>query len=166
MKQIATGIAFVLILSVIIGFLSGLAAGLLKFTIDPITLENIPEITFLAGAEQVTGFVPNNTAVLAAQAAGQIPIDQAELQDFLKYHFLIEQAVFDDGAFSGSSVTARFEGYDLVNNPIYSPLIIENAAGDLKVTDNSGQTVSVPHSTANSLIKLGTCHHIGQVLIY
>ncbi len=142
------------------------SAGLLKFTIDPITLENIPEITFLAGAKQVTGFIPNNSAVIAAAAAGQIPVDQAELQDFLKYHFLIEQAVFDDAAFSGSSVTARFEGFDLVNNPIYSPLLIQNAVGDLKVTDHSLQTVSVPHSTANSLVKLGTCHHIGQVLIY
>ncbi len=142
------------------------SAGLLKFTIDPITLENIPEITFLAGAEQVTGFIPNNNAILAAAVDSLIPVDQAELQDFLKYHFLIEQAVFDDGAFSGSSVTARFEGFDLVNNPIYSPLLIQNAAGDLKVTDHSLQTVSVPHSTANSLVKRGTCHHIGQVLIY
>ncbi len=141
------------------------SAGLIKRTFDQILQDTIPELTFLAGVEQLTAFLPDNGAIIAAQADSLIPTEQAELQDFLQYHFLTEQAVFDDGVFSGNARTARYEGI-IAEIPTYSELTIENAVGDLKVRDNSGQVISVDHSTANVLIHNGVGQKISKVLLY
>ncbi|MEN8155843.1 MAG: hypothetical protein ABFS10_02750 [Bacteroidota bacterium] len=140
-------------------------SGMVKWSQDPLTMELVPSLPFLNGFENLTAFLPDNKTIRIAQDEGVIPFTQSGLHDFIKYHFLIGKTVFDDGVANGDIATARVE--KVVNDtPIYTQVTIENAPGNLQVTDHSGQVVSVDHEKANILVEKGSCHKISQVLLY
>jgi uncharacterized surface protein with fasciclin (FAS1) repeats len=124
----------------------------------------VPGIRFVLDItiKQWTVLAPSNQALADAEVAGIIPTEKEELRDFLKYHFVRNQSVFDDGKFSGSVNTATYEviGTEI----IYKTLEFTNAVNNLSVRDKSGQEVDIVHAEADNLVERGVLHKINTVL--
>jgi uncharacterized surface protein with fasciclin (FAS1) repeats len=138
-------------------------AGLLVLNFaDPITLQSIPNIQFLAETDKWTAFIPDNNAVTKAKADGIVPTDIEELKRFILYHFVRKNTIFDDGVLSGQFQTSRTTG-----GAIYSSITITNTKDNLSITDHSGQVIALNHdANANVLVRKGVVHKITSVLKY
>ena len=123
-----------------------------------------PRVRFIQETTQWTVFAPNNQAISDAELAGIIPTDIDSLKDFLEYHFIRDNSIFDDGVKSGSFPTQRYriEGERIK----YSKLDITNSVDNLQVQDNSGQIITVSHADANTLAKYAVIHKITNCLKY
>jgi len=133
--------------------------------IDPLTRDTVPNLKFLAESDQWTAFIPDDAAMAKAKEEGLIPTDPAELKNFLLYHFVRRNAIFDDGKLSGSFPTSLVESVTS-SGTTYVPLMITNQVNNLVVTDGFGQTVAVDHARANNLTRKGVVHRIDKVLRY
>ncbi len=141
---------------------------------DPITKENIPNIKFLSGAKYWTGFIPTNEAMAKAREEGIIPIafpktrdGKDSLSNFIMYHFVKDDVIFDDGKLSGTfktNLTYRDEedGTTILNAKIK----IMNITNNLSIQDISGKDVKIEHVSANNLVRKGVVHKINSVLKY
>lgn len=132
---------------------------------EPTTKEFIPKLKFLAAADYWTGFIPTNAAMAQAYADGLVPEDIDSLKNFLHYHFVIDNVIFDDGEESGS-FGSYYSYIDTTDNnaSVRVPLTIYNEPGNLVIEDFTGQTVAVDHADANLLVRQGTMHKINSVL--
>jgi uncharacterized surface protein with fasciclin (FAS1) repeats len=140
---------------------------------DATTKENIPNLKFIAGGEYWTAFIPNNSAMAQARLDGLIPTEyptsktgQDSLKNFVNYHFIKEDVIFDDGKKSGvfNSVYSYTDTTD--NTLAYEPLIIMNSANSLSVEDKTGQLITLRHADANNIVRKGVVHKIDAVLKY
>ena len=142
-----------------------ITAGLLNpGFIDPYTLDTIPKISFIAEADYWTAFIPNNDAIAAAVAGDLVPEDIDSLKDFLSYHFIRKDVIFDNGAKSGEFSTNSIAEIGVLG-VTYNKVTISNSANNLAVTDGSGHKVTVNHANANFLANGGVGHKITSVLI-
>lgn len=132
--------------------------------VDPYTLDTIAKVSFITEAEYWTAFIPNNDAIDAANAAGLIPADLDSLKDFLSYHFIRKDVIFDDGNKSGDFSTNSIAEVTPLG-VTYSKLKISNGVNNLAVIDGSGRKVNVSHANANRLAYGGVGHKITSVLI-
>jgi len=125
-------------------------------------------MNFLLEADFWTGFIPDNDAITAAEAAGLIPTDATALKNFLQYHFVRGSVIFDDGkAKSGDYPSNNLLGTDPITlSKIYAGLNVDSKKNALTITDHSGQVISVDHSQADILVRQGVVHKINKVLIY
>jgi len=116
-------------------------------------------LTEAADAYYWTAFIPTNAAIAQAKLDGTFPdttggnIDA--LKSFVNYHF-IQKTIVDDGTISGTFNT-------LLGG---AELTIDNSPNNLRITDASGQQVSLNHANANHLVRRGVVHKIGSVLHY
>ena len=133
---------------------------------DPLTKENVPNLKFLASADYWTAFIPTNTAMAEARAAGLIPTDSDSLNSFLMYHFVKNDVIFDDGVESGIFDTNRTYKDPIDGTTMNSKITIINSPGNLSVQDVSGQIVNVEHANANILVRKGVMHKINSILKY
>jgi uncharacterized surface protein with fasciclin (FAS1) repeats len=140
-------------------------SGLLSTRVDPFTFDTLPVLNFLAESDYWTMFLPDNAAVLQAEIDGDIPDDQELLKDFIYYHFIKGNVIFDDGQKSGTFNTSYIDTIT-EQGTVYGELYISNSLHNLQVTDQSGQVISVSHSDANNLIDGGVMHKIPGVLKY
>lgn len=131
--------------------------------VDPFTLDTIPDLRFIAELYYWTAFIPSNEAVQAAIADGTIPTDPDRLKDFLSYHFIRRDVIFDDGNKSGAFDTQSIAEVTPTGT-VYNKLQVSNSTNSLKVTDNSGQIVTIDHNNANNLVRYGVIHKIPSVL--
>jgi uncharacterized surface protein with fasciclin (FAS1) repeats len=139
---------------------------------DPVTREVIPNLKFLSAAQYWTGFIPTNAAMAEARAQGIIPDEyppasdtegRAKIDRFLKYHFVEGDVIFDDGNKSGIFNT-HYSFSDEDNVLQRGKLIISNSPGNLTITDNIGQVITLEHDNANTLVRKGVAHKINTVL--
>lgn len=123
-----------------------------------------PRVRFILELRQWTAFAPTNEAIANAEASGIIPDDVEELKEFINYHFIRNQCVFNDGLFSGS---ANSHSIDTVigSDVFYKQIQVSNAPRNLSIQDVSGQTISIDHATANNLVEMGVIHKVNSVLI-
>ncbi|MDA3893997.1 MAG: fasciclin domain-containing protein [Salinivirgaceae bacterium] len=126
----------------------------------------VPGIRFVLdiSIRQWSVLAPTNQALADAEAAGLIPTERDELRNFIQYHFVRNQCVFDDGKFSGSVNTQTIDeviGSDI----IYEKLLFTNTVNNLSVRDKTGQVVNIAHIDANNLVERGVIHKINSVLI-
>jgi len=141
---------------------------------DATTKENIPNLKFLAAYKKWTAFVPTNEAMAKARAEGIIPAaypktstGRDSIDKFIKYHFVINNVIFDDGKDSG-----MFDTYFTYKDPLdvtktlNGKLKIMNSPNNLTLQDISGQVVPVDHANANLLVRKGVVHKINTVLKY
>ena len=139
---------------------------------DATTKENIPNLKFLAAYKKWTAFIPTNEAMAKARAEGIIPpgwpkttTGRDSVNNFLKYHFVINNVIFDDGKASGI-----FDTYFTYKDPLdatktlNAKIEIMNSPNNLSIKDNSGQIVQVDHANANILVRKGVIHKINTVL--
>lgn len=132
--------------------------------IDQVTRDTVPNLRFIAENNYWTGLIPSNAAVTAAINDGIIPTDQTELKDFLSYHFIRKDVIFDNGEKSGTFDSNSIE--EVTATAInYYKIDVNNIAQNLSVTDNSGQVVQVDHANANNLVRKGVIHKIDAVLL-
>jgi hypothetical protein len=110
------------------------------------------KITEAANAFYWTAFVPDNAAMAQAQTDG-VCATKADSLNFVNYH-LIQKTVFDNGVFSGT-VNTLLTG---------KTLVISNSSGNLRITDASGQQVTVNHSNADHVVRRGVVHVISSYL--
>ena len=133
---------------------------------DPTTKEFIPRLKFLAAADYWTAFIPNNAAMDQARLEGLIPEDKDSLKNFLLYHFVIDNVIFDDGKESGIFNT-NYTYIDTAQNiTVNEILTVRNQPQNLILEDVSGQEVPVDHADANLLVRQGVMHKINSVLKY
>jgi len=139
-------------------------AGLADTTIDAETDLAYPQMSFLKLEESWTVFAPTNDAINAARNNGLIPEDKEELKQFLLYHFVFDNVIFNDGKLSGTFPTAKIDstGVDVI---YYAPIEVINRTNDLSVVDRTGIKVNVNDGTANNLVQLGVVHKIDKVLL-
>jgi len=146
---------------------------LLTVKADPFSKsDTIAALSFLAETSYWTAFAPTNAAMAAAQAAGILPKDKTDaMKNFLLYHFVRKNVIFDDGGNkeNGMGVTGTYDSEQiLLVDPIlgttYVPLKIVNEENNLSVEDASGQIVKVDHAVANILTRKGVGHKINSVL--
>lgn len=138
-------------------------AGLADTIIDSETEVEYPNLGFMLSEDEWTVFAPTNDAIIDAQNNGLIPTEQAELQKFLRYHFVAKQAIFDDGEFNGQVYTTSIDSVT-IDRVFYAPIEVNNAWANLSLVDRAGNTVNVEHQTANSLVQYGVLHKINKVL--
>ena len=138
-------------------------ADLVGVTTDPATLDSVVFLKFTGLSDQWTGFVPTNAALASATIPRDNDDDPDTLVHFIEYHFIQGNAIFDDGKVSGSFSTPVIEAItgEGIN---YVTLDVANAKNSLVVTDKTGQSVTVPHATANNLVQKGVIHKINSVL--
>jgi len=139
-------------------------AGLADTVVNAETDLEYIEMSFLKLEESWTVFAPTNNAIIAARNEGKIPEDINELKQFLRYHFVFDNVVFNDGVLNGSFSTAKIDSSD-VTTAYYAPVEIINSKDNLSVVDRVGNKVPVGNSTANNLVKLGVLHKINKVLL-
>jgi len=139
---------------------------------DPATKEFIPKLKFLAGSDYWTAFIPSNAAMNQARADGIIPIEfpstsegKDSLTNFVMYHFIRDEVVFDDGLKSGMFETNYSYKDTVDNSTLYKKLRIENESNNLFIEDNSGKIIYLDHAKANRLVQQGTMHKIDAVLV-
>ena len=131
---------------------------------DPTTKEFIPRLKFLAAADYWTGFIPNNAAMDQAYAEGLVPEDNDSLKNFLLYHFVIGNVLFDDGKESGTFST-NYTYIDTLEQVTKRGLLnVYNEPENLVLEDETGQIVPVEHADANLLVRQGVMHKINSVL--
>jgi uncharacterized surface protein with fasciclin (FAS1) repeats len=136
---------------------------------DPITKEVIPNLKFLAAAKLWTGFIPTNEAMEKAIAEGIIPEKYPKttegkdsVNNWIMYHFVKDDVVFDDGMKSGNfktNFTYRNEEGQNTSSTIY----IENESKNLTIRDMTQQEITLNHEKANILVRKGVCHKIDTV---
>ncbi len=138
---------------------------------DPITKEIIPNLKFFAGAKYWTAFIPTNDAVEKAIADGIIPEKypsttegKDSVNNWLMYHFVKDDIVFDDGKLSGSFDSDHSYKSEDGKTTLYSQIVIKNAPKNMSITDVTGQEVILDHSKADILIRKGVVHKIDSVL--
>ena len=131
--------------------------------VDPFTRDTIPNLMFIAEADYWTAFIPNNDAVNQAINDGIIPEETDKLRDFISYHFIRKNTIFDDGKKSGPFETNSI-AETTAQGVVYNKLDISNSANNFSVTDLSGQRVTVEPSNANFLVSRGVVHKINAVL--
>jgi uncharacterized surface protein with fasciclin (FAS1) repeats len=136
--------------------------GLIDTVEDTDTKEDILRLSFLSTALEWTAFIPDNDAIDNASGLGEMPSDSAELVNFIQYHFIKDVSIYDYLSETEAFETALYND----SAGIYSPLNITVSPENLSVTDLSGQTVNVPHNTANIFAKDGIIHRIGSILKY
>lgn len=139
-------------------------AGLADTAIDADTELEYARINFLQEQDSWTVFSPTNAAIIAARNNSMIPDSLDDLQHFLRYHFLAEDVIFDDGKISGTFASAKIDSAD-AETTYYAPLEIINQKNNLSVRDGAGNTVKVNHSESNNLVLKGVLHKIDQVLL-
>jgi len=145
---------------------------LLTVKADPISKDTIAAISFLTESSYWTAFGPTNAAIDAAEAAGILPKDKTDaMKNFLLYHFVRKNVIFDDGGNTedGMGISGTYDSqYALPIDPItgivYVPLKIVNEPNNLSVEDASGQVVTVDHANANVLARKSVGHKINSVL--
>jgi uncharacterized surface protein with fasciclin (FAS1) repeats len=151
-----------------------IALGLLDNNyLDIFTVTRIPLLKFLSASKYWTAFIPDNDAMEQARIDGIIPDGiptskegKDSLENFVMYHFLKGNVIFDDGNGSGIFNT-NYTYVDTVENEIVSATIeIFNQPGNLSVRDASGNIVAVDHNQANVLTQKGVMHKISSVLNY
>lgn len=141
------------------------SAGLLNPNyIDTYTLDTVPRITFISEGDYWTGLIPTNDAIQQATAQGLIPEDVDQLKDFLSYHFIRQNVIFDDGKLSGEFSTNSLDTDVTGTGITYHKVRVNNSVNNLRITDGSGNTVSVNHANANSLVRSGVMHKIPSIL--
>jgi uncharacterized surface protein with fasciclin (FAS1) repeats len=140
---------------------------------DALTKEFIPRLKFLASADYWTAFIPTNAAMEQARMDGIIPWEfpsstdgKDSLENFAKYHFIVGDVIFDDGAESGIFNTNYTYIDTLDNVTVNATIRILNAPQDLAIEDATGQVVHVDHADAGMLVKKGVMHKINSVLRY
>jgi uncharacterized surface protein with fasciclin (FAS1) repeats len=139
---------------------------------DPISKDTIAALSFLTETSYWTAFGPSNAAMDAAAAAGILPKDKTDaMKNFLLYHFVRKNVIFDDGgnAETGMGVSGTYDSerillVDPIIGTTYVPLKIVNEPNNLSVEDASGQVVTVDHSVANILARKSVGHKINSVL--
>jgi hypothetical protein len=134
---------------------------LISFDVDPETNDTTPKLVFVSGeANGWTAFIPTNEAL----TANPVP-EGVDTTNFIRYHFLRGENIFDDGKVSGTFPTAyalpQEEDEEIIR---YAELVITNNENSLMVTDNSGQQVMVPHNSANKIVQKAVVHKISTVL--
>jgi uncharacterized surface protein with fasciclin (FAS1) repeats len=105
--------------------------------------------------KKFTVFVPSNEAIIAAQVAGKLPktgaqgsqtltaAEKLKLIAYLKYFFVPEQEVFTDGKATGTFSTSKPDAASTPANPLFLPITVSSASGQLVVKDNTGKTANV-----------------------
>lgn len=139
---------------------------------DAISKDTIAALSFLTEANYWTAFAPTNAALDAAEAAGILPKDKTDaMKNFLLYHFLRKNVIFDDGGnkengmgVSGTYDSERVLLVDPILGTSYVPLKIVNEENNLSVEDASGQVVKIDHANANVLTRKAVGHKINSVL--
>ncbi len=146
-------------------------AGMIDSIQDPYELTGVlyPKANGLTALEEWTFFAPTNQAIADAKALSLIPIDTLDgdadtLRRFIQYHFVRDEAIFDDGIFSGIAETQRSDTATSTG-PVYQTLDITNSVYNLVVDDNSGQSITIEHEDANKLVEYGVLHKINSVLL-
>jgi hypothetical protein len=86
--------------------------------------------------------------------------------NFVYYHFIKEDVIFDDGKKSGvyNSVYSFTDTTD--NTLVFEPLIIMNSSNSLSIEDKTGQVITLTHADANSIVRKGVVHKIDALLKY
>lgn len=140
-------------------------AGAVDTITDTQTLIEYPRIRFLQEQDYWTVFAPTNDAIITARNNGLIPEDTKELNDFLRYHFVHNNIVFDDGKLSGVFPTAKIDSVS-ASLTYYAPLQISNVSKNMRLTDQQGNNANVIHSKANNMVKTGVVHKIDKVLLH
>ncbi|MFB6342682.1 fasciclin domain-containing protein [Saccharicrinis sp. FJH62] len=134
---------------------------------DSDTKELIPRLSFVSNSDAWTVFAPTNDAIAAARDAGLIPEDRDSLIAFLEYHFVKDVVSFDNGDPSGSGTfSTQAEAPETPNGPKFYTVTINNEMNNLRVTDMSGQVVTVDHAKADNLAQKSVIHKINSVLKY
>ncbi|NLU37495.1 MAG: hypothetical protein GXX78_01235 [Bacteroidales bacterium] len=139
-------------------------AGLSDTTINSETDLAYPHMSFLQLQESWTVFAPTNSAINSARINGLIPDDKEKLKEFLLYHFVFDNVIFNDGKLSGTFCTAKIDSTG-VDVAYCAPVEIVNQVDNLSVIDRKGSRVNVSNSTANNLIQFGVLHKIDNVLL-
>lgn len=122
-----------------------------------------------------TVFVPNNAAILAAVAAGQLPktstgapnfaptvqTDKDLVNNFIRYHILNKTTVVPDGKKSGT-----YETLYKKNNGDPGTIAVSGGAGSMQVTDAYGRVSNVIVASSNNLADRTVIHLIDNYLQY
>lgn len=139
-------------------------SGLLDSVADAVTRISYPRIRFLQEQEYWTVFAPTNQAIAAARNNGLIPEEVNELSDFLRYHFIIEDVVFDDGVQSGTFYSAKVDS--IVTGYTYNaPVEIINQDKNMQIIDKQNNRINVIHNKSNNMVKQGVLHEVDKVLL-
>lgn len=137
------------------------------------TKEVYYNLKFLAGAKFWTGFLPTNAAMKKAREEGILPAKfptttagKDSVNNFIYYHFVKDDVIFDDGKLSGTFKTNRtykdVDGKTTLNATVK----ITNIPKNLSIYDDSEQVVYLDHGKANILVRKGVCHKLDTVLKY
>jgi uncharacterized surface protein with fasciclin (FAS1) repeats len=140
------------------------AAGLSDSVLNAATQLTDPRISFLQLEESWTVFAPTNNAINTARNNGLIPEDIEELKQFLRYHFIFDNVIFNDGKLNGSFSSAKIDS-STIDQTYYAPVEIINSTNNLSVIDHVGNKVDVNRSNANFLVKFGVLHKIDKILL-
>jgi uncharacterized surface protein with fasciclin (FAS1) repeats len=147
-------------------------------TVNGTTLETIPNLKILGANEKYwTALIPTNAAIEQARAEGIIPAKDKyptttagkdSMINFLYYHFVIGNVIFDDGNGSGDYRTFHtyketIDGKEVILN---STVNFVNTPNNLTITDLSGNVIQLDHADANVLVRKGVVHKINSVLKY
>lgn len=145
---------------------------------DPIgTKEQWAEIKFTVSDDEWTAFIPTDDAMRKAIDEGIIPDvtvsgwkngvsnDIIEsLKNWVSYHFIKGDVIFDDGNLSGSFNT-NYTYTDVDGKTtLYTKININNNPNELSILDATGNVIVVDHSKANILVKEGVVHKLDSVL--
>lgn len=140
---------------------------------DAITKEFIPRVKFLGSSDYWTGFIPTNAALAQARLDGIIPEEiptssdgRDSLENFVMYHFIVNDVIFDDGEASGAFDTnySYTDTIDNVPQTVNATVQIMNEPGNLSIVDRTGQVVVLDHEDAGMLVRKGVLHKIHSVL--
>lgn len=135
-------------------------AGLADTVVDSETQIEYPELSFLLEHDFWTVFAPTNDAIQAAS----VPDSLDDLKQFLLYHFVMDDVIFDDGVLNGTFNSSRVDSIGVAET-YYTPVTVNNASKNLSVTDKLGNTVRINHSDADNIVRYGVVHKINKVLL-
>ncbi len=139
-------------------------AGLADSVLDVATDLKSPQISFLQLEGSWTVFAPTNNAIITARNNGKIPEDIDGLKEFLRYHFVFDNVIFNDGKLNGNFSTAKIDSSG-VDVTYYAPVEIVNSKNNLSVVDRVGNKVNVNKNVANNLVQFGVLHKIDKILL-
>lgn len=139
-------------------------AGLADSAINANTDIPYAKINFLQEHDFWTVLAPTNAAIIEARNNAQIPDSIDALKQFIKYHFIPNYVVFDDGKTNGTLPTARIDSIG-TKETYYTPIDVNNLKNNLSVVDQSGSNVKITHSKANHIVLQGVLHKIDKILM-
>ncbi|MFA9391109.1 MAG: fasciclin domain-containing protein [Prolixibacteraceae bacterium] len=139
-------------------------AELADTAIDAETNIEYPEINFLKEFKEYSVFAPSNDALNTARSNGLMPSDIDSLKQFIRYHFVVNNVIFNDGKLNGNLSTARIDSSN-IEATYYTPIQVVNSKNNLRLVDRSGSNINVNNSTANYLVQFGVVHKIDKVLL-